>query len=93
MKSPRIEPIKKVRINRRTNGIVIVAKSSFVSTACLFWIKTISDNNETIRIMIILAFFIFRSSSLSVETFYQLTPWHPLIKAASAKMAIAKTYV
>jgi hypothetical protein len=56
----------KVRINSMTNGIVIVAKSSFVSTACLFWTNTISDNNKIIRITTILAFLIFRNLSLSV---------------------------
>jgi hypothetical protein len=33
------------------------------------------------------------ASARIAETFYQLTPWHPLIKAASAKKAIARTYL
>jgi hypothetical protein len=83
----------KVRISRRANGIVTLAKSSFVSTACLFCIKIISDSNDTIRIMIILAFFILRKPSLSVKIFYQLTPWHPLINKANAKKAITNAYM
>jgi 2-oxo-4-hydroxy-4-carboxy--5-ureidoimidazoline (OHCU) decarboxylase len=36
---------------------------------------------------------VFEIKKWITETFYQLTPWHPFIKAASAKRAIAKTYL